>query len=178
MRLAKLIVAGLVCVASTVTIVARTGHDHAVEPPARWHYFVDFRARPGGVLGHTFIVYGRIDDGGRILESRSAGLYPRDDYAHSPLLPLLVVPGHVSLKREDPRKGLGNIYRRRLSAAQFARLQATVRRIRKQRPRWNFVFQNCNSFVGRVAREIGLRTPPTLDLPDNFVRGLYLLNES
>lgn len=40
-------------------------------------YFVDFRARPDVILGHTFIVYGRLDDDGHAVDAQYANLYPK-----------------------------------------------------------------------------------------------------
>jgi hypothetical protein len=39
-------------------------------------YFIDFRARPSTYIGHTYIVYGRIDASGRLIETHYAGLIP------------------------------------------------------------------------------------------------------
>ena len=41
-------------------------------------YFIDFRARRGAVLGHTFIVYGRLGAQGQLLGVEYAGNYPAD----------------------------------------------------------------------------------------------------
>src|ERR1043166_4314985 len=33
-------------------------------------YFIEFRARPGPFIGHTYVVYGRADADGRILDQQ------------------------------------------------------------------------------------------------------------
>jgi hypothetical protein len=168
MRRALLIVAALACLAPGVA---------ASQAPEATRYFVDIRARGGGILGHTFVVYGRTDTRGRVLELHHAGLYPQDAYSESPLLPLLVVPGHVSHAKENsPHEPQIAIYRRRLSAAEYARLQLTVRQLQGMRPAWNFLFYNCNDFVADIAHSVGLRTPPGLQPPEDFVRGIAMLN--
>jgi hypothetical protein len=137
---------------------------------------MEFRARTGGFLGHTFVVYGRTDDRGRPLDQNQAGIYPVGEFSESPILPLLFVPGDVTYKREDPKDTLTALYRRRLNAAQFAHLKAVVRRLHARRTVWQFVFYNCNSFAAEVARNMGFTTPSTLDVPRNFVDGLRILN--
>ena len=42
-------------------------------------YFIDFRARRGAVLGHTFIAYGRLGAAGQPLDVEYAGNYPADE---------------------------------------------------------------------------------------------------
>ena len=187
MRPASLFIAGcagLACLALTAATVAQVGPGRRIAtpqpppaPPAHGQYFVDFRARSTGLFGHAFLYYGRIDRRGRVAEAHFAGLYPREDHrVFTPLLPLMFVPGYVSLTMEDPNKDLSAIYRRRLSAAQYAHLKATVRRLKARNRWWHPAFYNCNDFVAHVARQLGLRTPHGLDVPTGFVRALRQVN--
>ena len=43
----------------------------------RDRYFIEFRSRPSTYIGHTYIVYGRTDASGRILEVRYRRVHPR-----------------------------------------------------------------------------------------------------
>lgn len=174
MRSAPLLMAGLVCVALTAGAAAQQSTRR--EAPGRSHYFLDFRARGGGFLGHTFIVYGRMDASGRVLEQHTAGLNPADAYNDSPILAVALVPGHISSKPEDPRKPLTAVYRRRLNTAQYAHLHLTVRRLQATHRRWHMTFYNCNDFAGQVAREMGMIAPLSWALPNGFVRSLQALN--
>ena len=54
MRPAKLLRVGLIAWAWVVA------------NPAHADYFVDFRARPGGVFGHTYPVCAQLEQGGRV----------------------------------------------------------------------------------------------------------------
>ena len=167
---APILFAGLVCLAMTAGAQAQDARR-----PGE-HYFVDFRARAGGVLGHTFVAYGRADGRGRVIEERHAGLYPNDEYGESPLLGFMLVPGYVTLKREDPSKPILAVYRKRLSAADYRHLTVTIRRLHATQGLWNMTFYNCNDFVGQVAREMGMVAPLAWALPNSYVRGLRALN--
>jgi hypothetical protein len=174
MRHAPLLMAGFVSLALTTTAIAQDARRTA-EPST--HYFIEFRARSGGLLGHTFIVYGRMDDRGRVLQERSAGLYPNDEYNESMLPAVMPVGAYVNFKKEDPSLGVSAVYRRRLTAAQYAHLLDTLRHLQKTERRWNLFFYNCNDFASRVARELGLWTfPGGLMRPNFFVHGLRALN--
>jgi hypothetical protein len=52
-------------------------------------------------------------------------------------------------------------------------------RIRQSTPQaWDLLLNNCNNFTADVAAAIGLRTPPTIEFPDDFVRDLYVMNRA
>jgi hypothetical protein len=140
-------------------------------------YFVEFRARGGEFLGHAFVVYGRTDRRGDLAELHRAGLYPRRAYEDSLLLALLVVPARLAVVKEDLGRPPTAVYHRRLNASQYAQLTQKVRRLQMDGPAWHLILHNCNSFLAEVARTVGLATPPTLQRPADFVRGLAMLNE-
>jgi hypothetical protein len=148
------------------------------EPAKPGHYFVDFRARKGGVFGHTYVVYGKIDGHGRILNARATGFYPRGQISQSVLSVVLPMPSYIGLEPSDRGRRPSAIYRRYLHADAYARLVGTVERMDRRRRPWHLLFNNCNAFTARIARSIGLRTPPTLELPNEFVQGLYAMNRA
>ncbi len=141
-------------------------------------YVIDFRARPGGVFGHTYVAYGRVDARGRLVRPRYAGLYPGGPFSQTALLALLAVPGKVTVHPIDHARAPKMIYRRRLSRTAYARLTHTVRAQQRTPQIWDLLLNNCNSFAADVAAAIGLRTPPTIEFPDDFVRDLYVMNRS
>jgi hypothetical protein len=148
------------------------------EPAKAGYYFVDFRARSGGVFGHTYVVYGKIDGRGRILNAHATGFYPRGQISQSVLSVALPMPSYVGLEPSDRGRPPSAIYRRYLHADAYARLVTTVESMRERRRPWHLLFYNCNAFTARIARSIGLRTPPTLELPNSFVHGLYAMNRA
>ena len=174
---ASLLIAACLGLALTGASAARTVSPHGLSADPRGSYFIDFRARGGSLLGHTFVVYGRMDAHGRLLEAHYAGNYPREDHIDVWMVPLLLVPKSITVKSADFRERPTAIYRRRLSAAEYVRVAATVRHVRATTFGWHLVLNNCNHFAAEVAHSIGLATPPTLQLPEGFVRGLSTLNE-
>jgi hypothetical protein len=144
----------------------------------RGPYYVEFRARTGGVLGHAYIVYGRLDGRGRAAETRYAGLYPNDEYDEALLTfgPLVIVPAHIGDDEKDHNTRPSARYRRSLTPEQFARLQVALNAMRTRKQRWHLIFHNCNDFVGQMARQVGLWVPLAWGPPDAFVNGLRALN--
>ncbi len=138
--------------------------------------FVDFRARPGALWGHTFILYGRVDPRGQRIELHRAGLYPDDGQSGLILGSFVPVSATVRAVRDDFTEMPSAIYRRKLSAAEYARLKATVARLRANEHRWHMLMYNCNDFSQDVAHALGLRTPPSILVPNAWVRALKVLN--
>ncbi len=139
--------------------------------------FVDFRSRPGALWGHTYIVYGRIGPDGRPAELHTAGLYPdggREGLIAGSLVP---VPARVRAVPGDYRERPNAVYRRSLSRGDYARLKAAVRHARDRERHWHMLMHNCNAFAVYVAEAIGLSTPPSLLLPNAFVRALAAMND-
>ena len=137
-------------------------------------YFIEFRARPGPFIGHTYVVYGRADADGRILDQQSAGLLP-DGNAVAGIF--VAVPGSVRVDRNDLRYRPNTIYRRPLSAAEYAHVSRTVELLRSREREWHLIFQNCNDFGTMVADALGLRRPPAVMPPSMWVGMLRALNE-
>lgn len=145
----------------------------AAQPAHR--YAIEFRARAGGIFGHAYIAYGRVDAGGRLLRPRYAGFYPSGVLEDTPLLAVLATPSHIKFRPRDTTR-TDMVYRREISAGLYAALPSELRELRRDRPFWHLTFYNCNSFVADVAEWMGLRVPGTLQLPKDFVRDLYVLN--
>jgi hypothetical protein len=139
-------------------------------------YFIDFRARRGALLGHNFIVYGRLGAQGQLLDVEYAGNHPADGQLGLILGSVLPVRTKIGAVKEDFTDRATIIYRRRLTASQFAQLKATVRNIRAREHYWQLVLFNCNDFVVEVTRSLGLRTPSPWLPPHAFIAELRELN--
>jgi hypothetical protein len=139
-------------------------------------YFVDFHARRGALLGHNFIVYGRLNAQGQALGVEYAGNHPVDGAIGLIVGSVVPVRTKIGPVKDDFADGTTIVYRRKLTAAQFARLRATVRHIRATEHYWHLVFFNCNDFVVEVIRSLGLRSPSPWLLPHAFVAELRALN--
>jgi hypothetical protein len=173
------ILATTVCAPAAGAQWSRDGHPRPAS--AEWRveaegYFVDFRSRPGYLFGHTFIVYGRLDAGGRALDVRYAGIYPRDDELGLVIGTIIPVPASVRGVKGDFEESVTSVYRRRLTATEYARLRAAVRRATQSEHHWNLLTYNCNDFAVDIARALGLRTPSSMLLPAYFVAELRFLN--
>jgi hypothetical protein len=140
-------------------------------------YFVEFRSRPGYLFGHTYLVYGRLNARGRPATEKYAGSYPIDGQRGLIIGSVIPVPSSVRGVEEDYKLRPSNIYRRRLSAAQYARLRSVIRHVSANDRHWNLLFANCNDFAIEVARGMGLTTPPSWVLPEVFIAGLREMNE-
>lgn len=152
------------------------GASAAAQPATDGRYVVEFRARSGGLFGHTYVAYGRVDKSGRLRDPRYAGFYPSGALTDTPFLAVLAAPGHVSLKPRDRNVRSDLVYRREISPQTYARFSSEIRNLRRERPLWHLTLYNCNSFAGDVADWMGLRVPLTIQLPRGFVRDLYDLN--
>lgn len=139
-------------------------------------YFVDFRARPGILVGHSFIVYGHLNTRGQLLEIHYAGIYPQDERAGLFIGSVIPVRASVRAVDGDFKFAASIIYRWKLTEAEYIRLKNAVRHERGIEHYWHIVFFNCNDFAIKVAKSIGLRTPPSLLLPKAFVAGLRAMN--
>ena len=137
-------------------------------------YFVDFRARPSSYIGHTYIVYGRLDADGRIAELHYAGLIPEHNVWEGLFIP---IEATVRQYKDDTRLLPTAIYRRRLNPTEYQRLTRAVRYMQATEHRWHAVFQNCNSFAVDIADVLRLGRPPSLLPPSVWVGMLRALNE-
>lgn len=167
MRLASLLIA--FCLAAAAALPARA-------QDSRNGHFVEFRARPGALWGHTFIVYGDLDSQGRAIERYRAGLYPDDGRAGLIVGTFVPVNATVRAVPDDYSERPSAVYRRRLSSADYARIKAKVQRMRGGERAWNMMMFNCNDFGIAIARELGLVAPPNMLVPNAWVRALAAMN--
>lgn len=139
-------------------------------------YFVDFRSRQGYFFGHTFVVYGRLDTAGRARDARYAGIYPRDDELGLIVGMVFPVPASIRGVKGDVSEPATNVYRRRLTGAQYARLEAAIDRVARSERHWNLLTYNCNDFAIDIASALNMRTPSPMLLPEYFIAELRVLN--
>jgi hypothetical protein len=141
---------------------------------AEERYFIEFRARPGAFIGHTYVAYGRTSAAGRILDQHYAGLLPDGNAWEGLLGP---IPASVREYKADAKAKPDTVYRRPLSAGEYAMVSRAVRFLRNNERELHVVFQNCNDFGIVLAEALGLRRPPSLMPPSVWVSTLRALNE-
>jgi hypothetical protein len=174
---ASVVSAGLLLASITASLAAsqqNTDRLFVEMPRVGSGYFIDFRARPNVYIGHTYIVYGRIDASGRLIETHYAGLTPFKDPWRG-----LFVPIRASVTKyiDDTRKTPNAIYRRRLTPAQYRLVVQKVEYLRARDRVWQAVFLNCNDFANQIADTLGMPRPPSTMPPPMWVGLLRLLNE-
>jgi hypothetical protein len=136
-------------------------------------YYVEFRARPAGDIGHSVIVYGRLGPGGRPAERHFASFVPGVDGRKGMIFP---VYGSVRASAADIHTPPITSYRVSLTGAEYARVTATVRRLKAEEHLWHAFLFNCNQLPVEVATAIGLNRPPSVLPPNLWVDTLRLLN--
>ena len=144
-------------------------------PVQRTRYFVEFRSRTS-FYGHTYVVYGELDELGRRTDVHYAGLYPEGGAVGFMLGHVMPVPATVDAVEDDLVDPITESYLRVLTPEQFGKITDAVERLHADRQLWNAVLNNCNDFAAELAWELGLRTPSTLLVPEVFIRELRLMN--
>jgi hypothetical protein len=175
--LASVVSAGLLLAGVTAgSAASQHGADmlFASVPRVGGGYFIDFRARPSSYIGHTYIVYGRIDASGRLVETHYAGLIPFKQPWRG-----LFVPIQASVQQyiDDTRRIPNAIYRVRLTAERYRAVVQRVEYLRAQDRVWHAVFLNCNDFANQIAETLDMLHPPSTMPPPMWVGLFRLLNE-
>ena len=148
----------------------------AVGPGA---YFIEFRSRYALSYGHTYAAFGRLDSRGRIMSREVAGLHPAGDSSVPWMLGHLVpVPSETGPSDGDLEdEYISNRYRVVMSEADYNKVVAKIRQMQRSTPLWSATVYNCNSFVGDIARYMGLRSDTsTLQTPPNYIASLRRIN--
>ena len=137
-------------------------------------YFIDFRARNSAHIGHTYLIYFRVNASGHVVEEHHAGLIPEEDVWNGVFSPIRAA---IRKYKDDERMPTTMLYRRQLSAAEFDRVGRAVRMLKASEHRWHLIFYNCNDFAIEIAETLGLWRPPSLLPPSVWVGMLRTLNE-
>ena len=145
-----------------------------------YRYFVEFRSRYALSYGHSYVIFGRVDDAGQVIDREVAGLHPAT-YAALPymighILPVPAETGASDGDLEDEYRSAS--WRVMLNEAQYNTAVASIRKLQKNSPVWNGAVYNCNAFVADIARSMGYKTPPILLRPQQFMTKLREMNTS
>jgi hypothetical protein len=137
-------------------------------------YFIEFRARSSSYIGHTYITYYRTDADGRVVEQHETGLIPEEDVWNGMFSP---IRASIRKYKDDARLPTTAVYRKQLTAVEYARVGRAVQLLKANQTRWHVIFYNCNDFAIEVAEALGLWRPPSLLPPSVWVSMLRNLNE-
>jgi len=143
-------------------------------------YFVDFRSRSALSYGHTFLVYGRLNAQGKIIESHVAGLSPFTEssvpWMIGHLIPVPSETGATDGDTED--QYITASYRVLLSAPEYNKAVAYIKQHQADSKMWHALLHNCNAWVGEVAAYMGLKSPfsSVFMYPADYITNLREVN--
>lgn len=156
-------------------VAALLAGSDAGQAKTRSGYVIEFRSRPTEHFGHGYVVVGRATENGGIAAVRKAGFMP--DSTVPEIKALGRVRGEVTFTDEDRRLAPTQRFRAHVSRGDYERAIARIDGNKRRQPSFGLFEQNCNTFMGTVARAAGLRTPSSdLILPANYVQELSSLN--
>src|SRR5215470_14465887 len=122
-------------------------------------YYVEFRAVEIGVYGHSYIAYGRLNANGQPSSVQYADFHPKGGNLGLVVGHVLPVGGAVVPERETLSLPIVARYRRPLTEAEYRKLLTAITEAASNPHLWNALANNCNTFVGEMARAVGLRAP-------------------
>lgn len=139
-------------------------------------YYIEFRARMGTLVGHGFVVIGKETAHGDRKRLHHLGFFA-DGGAKEYIMSVFGVRGATGPLSLDKTSPTLEKFSLPITHAQYQKLMASVRQW-KSRPRMFNVFSsNCNFFVARMARTIGLKAPKDYArLPPEYLSNLRALN--
>jgi hypothetical protein len=141
-------------------------------------YFIEFRSRNALSYGHAFVVYGRLDPHGKMIDPQVGGIHPASTntlpYMLGHFIPVPAEHGASDGDLED--EYVSARYRVILSEAEYNRVVAYIKELEASTPVWHAVLYSCISFVADVAKFMGMRTPPTGMYPEVFINNLRAMN--
>jgi hypothetical protein len=141
-------------------------------------HFIEFRSRYALSYGHTYVVFGRTDKNGNMVDPQVAGLAPASTdpgaYVLGHFVPVSATTGATDGDLEEAYRSAS--WRVMLSDAEY---EDAVRFIRKQQASsrlWEATVYNCNAFVANIARHMGYKPPGIWLRPQQFITKLREMN--
>ncbi|MEX6505444.1 hypothetical protein [Jiella sp. M17.18] len=165
---------------------ASTGESR--NPQVAKPYFISFRARTALSYGHSFVIFGKLDEHGRVpMDSHGvlrpdmaeiAGLHPATSsnvpYTIGHLLP---VPSETGPSDGDSEQEYMTAqFTIPLTKAQYEDVAAYIHKRQKDSPVWHAVLYNCSGWIGEIAQHMGLKTPNSILFPKEYVEELKKMN--
>ena len=142
-------------------------------------YFIEFRARAAQSYGHTFAMYGQLSPQGAIVRSEVTGLHPFTESVIPWMIGhLLPVPSETGPSDGDTEDQYVTArFRVLLSADEYQKVVAIIKKLQNGSPVWHAVFYNCQAFVGDIAQLMGFNIPASSLLqPQEYIDNLRDLN--
>lgn len=153
----------------------------ACKPQAGKNYFIEFRSRTAASYGHSFLLHGKLGAPGKFAKYEVAGLHPKG------YDPEVYMQGHVVPVPAETGASWGDLDEQYLTAryclvlneAEYRKASAYIRKMQATSKEWHAPTNNCNNFIGDIARHLGLLAPLTpILLPEHYVTMMKDLNGS
>jgi hypothetical protein len=139
-------------------------------------YSLEFRSRNSEFAGHSYVVARQTGANGRVVSERVTGFRPAN--INTPVSATVRgVAGAVGTYREDFKVKPTLSYKVNVSEGQYRRAMAKINELQRKPPTFRGLSQNCNTFVGDVAKAARLSAPSShADRPESYVSNLRELN--
>ena len=141
-------------------------------------YFIEFRSRYALSYGHTYVIFGRTNKAGAVVEREVAGLAPATldptPYVLGHFVPVPAETGASDGDLEDEYRSAS--WRVMLTEAEYRQVVAFIRKLKEKSRFWHASMYNCNAFVADIARSMGYKTPSIWLRPQEFVTRLREMN--
>jgi len=160
------------------TVTAQKSAGKVVTQQTAGQYFIEFRSRYALSYGHTYVIFGQMDKGGRVISREVAGLHPKSNsavpYVLGHYIPVPAETGESDGDLDDRYRSAS--WRVMLSESEYRQVVAYIRDLQARSHFWQATVNNCNAFTGEIARSMGYKTPGIWLRPQQFVTRLREMN--
>jgi hypothetical protein len=141
-------------------------------------YFIEFRSRYALSYGHSYVIFGRIDEKGAMVSPEVAGLAPAtNDTAPYVIGHFLPVPAETGWSDGDLEEEYRSAsWRIMLTEPEYREVVADIRKLKAKARFWHASLYNCNAFTAEIARSMGYKTPNIWLRPQEFITKLRQMN--
>lgn len=141
-------------------------------------HFIEFRSRYALTYGHTYVVFGRADKNGRMVNPEVAGLAPASEdaapYVIGHFIPVPATTGATDGDLEEQYRSAS--WRVMLTDDEYNDTVAYIRGLQARSRLWEATVYNCNAFVADIAKHMGYKTPGIWLRPQQFITNLREMN--
>ena len=160
------------------TLETSAGSAKAVTSSEAQQHFIEFRSRYAYTYGHSFVIFGRLNKTGKMINPEVAGLAPKSDdpnvYVAGHVTPVPASTGWTDGDLEDAYRSAS--WRILLTQAEYRKVVASIRKLQASSPLWHAALYNCNAFVADIASSMGYKTPGIWLRPREFIIKLREMN--
>lgn len=141
-------------------------------------HFIEFRSRYALSYGHSYVIFGSLNEAGQMIDPEVAGLAPESAdpsvYLLGHLAPVPASTGWTDGDLEEEYMSAN--WRVMLSEAGYKEVVADIRELQASSPVWHAALYNCNAFVGEIAESMGYEAPFIWLSPQQFITRLREMN--